>query len=253
MFAARTVINRRNVCSDVKSAYRADRDFLLTVLKSRVIAAAMNVLGLENKTGKPSKFVLPPNIENLQKSKKLELLHELAAKVVDGFIFQDSSHLVDHILTAEEKQQVLQQQELTDDDKFPCTFPACNKKYKYKKRRNTHELSHDPPFVADEPRAELTTAMSSPSLDKQHNGDDVYSYMYNCALMTDAMLYFHFLDAIKEGDDARVMRQYKYFLLYCRADESRSTKYALEILYQFFLGYILLSRGTGRGLFGTDL
>lgn len=63
MFADRTVINRRNVCSDVKSAYRADRDFLL--LKSRVIAAAMNVLGLENKTGKPSKFVLPPNIENL--------------------------------------------------------------------------------------------------------------------------------------------------------------------------------------------
>ena len=109
------------------------------------------------------------------------------------------------------------------------------------------------PFVADEPRVELTTAMPSPSLYKQHNGDDVYSYMYNCALMTDAMLYFHFLDAIKEGDDARVMRQYKYFLLYCRADESRSTKYALEILYQFFLGYILLSRGTGRGLFGTDL
>ena len=65
MFADRRVINRRNVCSDVKSAYRADRDFLLTVLKSRVIAAAMNVLGLENKTGKPSKFVLPPNIENL--------------------------------------------------------------------------------------------------------------------------------------------------------------------------------------------
>ena len=162
--------------------------------------------------------------------------------MVDGFIFQDSSHLVDHILTAEEKQQVLQQQELTDDDKFPCTFPACNKKYKYKKRRNTHELSHDPPFVADEPRAELTTAMSSPSLDKQHNGDDVYSYMYNCALMTDAILFFNFLDAIKEGDDARVMRQYKYFLLYCRADESRSTKYALEILYQFFLVHVLLSK-----------
>ena len=98
MVADRTVINRRNVCSDVKSAYRADRDFLSTVLKPRVIAAAMNVLGLENKTGKPSKFVLPPNIENFQKSKKLEMLHELAAKVVDGFIFQDSSNLVDPTL-----------------------------------------------------------------------------------------------------------------------------------------------------------
>ena len=162
------------------------------------------------------------------------MLHELAAKVVDGFIFQDSSNLVGHILTAE------QQQELTDDNKFPCRFPGCNKKYKYKKRRNAHELSHDPPFVADEPPAELTAARPSPPLDKQHISDDVYSY--NCALMTDAMLFFNFLDAIKEGDGARAMRQYKYFLLYCRGDESHSTKYALEILYQFFLVYALLSK-----------
>ena len=99
---------------------------------------------------------------------------------------------------------MLQQQELTDDNKFPCRFPGCNKKYKYKKRRNTHELSHDPPFVADEPPVELTTAIPSPPLDKQHNGDDGDDvYNYNCALMT---------DAIKEGDGARVMQQYKYFL-----------------------------------------
>ena len=134
----------------------------------------------------------------------------------------------------------MQQQDLTDDNKFPCRFPGCNKKYKYKNRRNTHELSHDPPFVADEPPVELTTTMPSPSLDKQHNGDDVYNY--NCALMTDAMLFFNFLDAIKEGDGAQVMRQYKYFLLYYRADKSHSTKYALDILYQFFLVHALLSK-----------
>ena len=27
-----------------------------------------------------------------------------------------------------------------------------------------------------------------------------------------------FLDAIKEGDGARIIRQYKYFMLYCKAD-----------------------------------
>jgi len=239
MFAERTVINRRNVSSDVKSAYRADRDFLSVVLKSRIIAAAMNILGFESKTGKPSKFILPPDIGKLQKSKKLELLHELSAKVVDSFIFQDCSHLVDRILTAEEKQQLLQQQELTDDNKFPCRFPGCHKKYIYRKRRDTHELSHDPPFVVDEPPIELSAAKPSPSPEEKHKGDDIYNY--NCALMTDAMLFFNFLDAIREGDGERVMRQYKYFLLYCRADDSHSTKYALEILYQFFLVYALLS------------
>lgn len=37
------------------------------------------------------------------------------------------------------------------------------------------------------------------------------------------------------------MRQYKYILLYCKADGCHSTKYALECLYQFFLIYALLS------------
>ena len=51
----------------------------------------------------------------------------------------------------------------------------------------------------------------------------------------------YFLDAIKEGDGDRLLRQYKYFLLYCRADRSGSTKYALECLYQFFQVYALMS------------
>ena len=39
----------------------------------------------------------------------------------------------------------------------------------------------------------------------------------------------------------RVMRQYKYFMLYCKADGPSSTKYALECLHQFFQIYALLS------------
>ena len=37
------------------------------------------------------------------------------------------------------------------------------------------------------------------------------------------------------------MRQYKYIMLYCKADGSHSTKYSLECLYQFFLVLALLS------------
>ena len=46
-------------------------------------------------------------------------------------------------------------------------------------------------------------------------------YNYNCALPTDCLLCFNFLDAIKEGDGARIMRQYKYIMLYCKADGSQ--------------------------------
>ena len=71
-------------------------------------------------------------------------------------------------------------------------------------------------------------------------GDDVYNYNY--ALLTDCFLFFNFLDAIKEGDGAWIMQQYKYIMLYCKADGSHSTKYALECLYQFFLVRGLLSQ-----------
>ena len=67
-------------------------------------------------------------------------------------------------------------------------------------------------------------------------------YNYNCALLTDCFLFFNFLDAIKEGDGARIMRQYKYIMLYCKANGSHSTKYALECLYQFSVVLGLLSQ-----------
>ena len=70
--------------------------------------------------------------------------------------------------------------------------------------------------------------------------DDAFNY--NCSLLTDCFLFFNFLDGIKEGDGVRMVRQYKYFMLYCKAYGSSSTKYALESLYQFFFQiYALLS------------
>ena len=60
--------------------------------------------------------------------------------------------------------------------------------------------------------------------------------------MADCFLFFDFLDASKERDGVRIMWQYKNIMLYCKADGSQSTKYALEFLYQFFLAYALLSK-----------
>lgn len=55
------------------------------------------------------------------------------------------------------------------------------------------------------------------------------------------------LGAMKEGDGMRLVRQYKYFMLYCNADDPHGTKYSLECLYQFFLCHL----GTLNVLLGT--
>ena len=84
----------------------------------------------------------------MRKAEKLEFLHTISEKVVNSFILQSREELqklVDGVLTEEEK-DILQQQELTAEGRFPCRFPGCNKSFKYNgKTRSNHELFHDPP------------------------------------------------------------------------------------------------------------
>lgn len=104
---------------------------------------------------------------------------------------------IDSMLTEQEK-DILEQQELTPEERFPCRFPGCNRSFKYNgKSRRTCELSHEPPVQVDDP-TQLT-----PSTPKETKpGDDVFNY--NCALMTDSFLFFNFLDGIKEGYGVRL-------------------------------------------------
>ena len=57
-----------------------------------------------------------------------------------------------------------------------------------------------------------------------------------------AFYYLIFSMLLKKGDGERIMRQYKYMMLYCKVDGSHSTNYSLECLYHFFLMFTLLSQ-----------
>ena len=59
--------------------------------------------------------------------------------------------------------------------------------------------------------------MAQPLKTRTTADDDVYNY--KCALLADCFLFFNFLDAIKEGDEERIMLQYKYIMLYCKATD----------------------------------
>ena len=128
MFADRNVINRRNVTSDVSSSYRPNRDFFRVVFQSRVIGAAMSVLGLENKSSIPSKHRLPENMATLSKGQKLQVLHELSAKVVDNFVF--NSNMVEQIssvVSEQEKKKCARETRLDSGWSIPMQVPRMQK------------------------------------------------------------------------------------------------------------------------------
>ena len=180
----------------------------------------MTVLGFENKSGQPKNFPLPEDLDDESKLSKQQYLHKAAGKIVDELVFTHSSveKAISDCISIQDN----------SERRFPCRFPGCPQTFKYDgKRRQTHEMSHDPP-----PIPEQQPPKSGPE-------DDIYSY--NCAFLEEGLFFMNFLDAVKEGDGARIVRQYKFLLLLCKADGQHSTKYALECLYQAFLIESLLS------------
>lgn len=244
MYSDRSLINRRNVTSDAKNSYRANRDFLMTIIKSRVVVGAMKVIGFKSKDGNPENFPLPNNPDAMTKAEKLNYLLELSAKIVDELVYTNRSvEIVTSGLIKEQQiAEIKKNQNLTADGRFPCRFPGCKRSFKYDGRsRRNHEQLHglQTPDTRDYELEDRTNASATPDAPGMHMiNDDIFSY--NCALLTDGLFFLNFLDAIKEGDGARLMRQYKYLMLYCKAD-SHSSKYALECLHQLFTTMALLS------------
>jgi hypothetical protein len=226
------------VKADPKDAYRADRDFFLLVVKSRVIAAAMKILGFKDKSSKPEKCQFPDDIASQSREYKLRYLHKAAAHIVDELVMQDSvCNIFNEIAINQEKVRNSHENK-TADGRYSCRFHGCNRSFKYDGlSREKHEATHNPP--PEHPR-EMASLSKTDSNNKEAKcTDDIYNY--NSALLEDGLFFLNFLDAISEGDGIRIMRQYKYLLMSFKADGQQSAKYALECLYQSFLVNALLS------------
>ena len=228
------VINRENVREDLHTAYQPNRDFLTLEVTARVVAAAYEVLGISGESMQLKHLPIPDNVANWHSLEKLQFLHKAAALVVDQLVVDKEmmDKTIENMISAQERQTLIDQIELNEDGHFPCRFPGCSKSFKYNgKSRKNHELSHDPPVVILEDGHDSTPTKSTVSPSK--GDDDMFNY--NTALLAEGLFFLNFLDAVAEGDGEMIIRHYKYLMLLCKADDSHSTKYALESLYQQLL------------------
>ncbi|XP_065062180.1 uncharacterized protein LOC135689010 [Rhopilema esculentum] len=76
---------------------------------------------------------------------------------------------------------------------------------------------------------------------QQYKGSDDDIYNYQIALLEFGMIVKNFFDAISEGDGDRLLRNWKFMLLYLKEDGRGSTKYALEAFYLISQANCLLS------------
>ncbi|KAJ7393014.1 hypothetical protein OS493_008262 [Desmophyllum pertusum] len=238
LFADRNLINRRNVTSDVHSNWANCKAFALLEIKARIIAAAMVILGMENINEQPKHLPVSFDMRNGTDQQKKKYLNNISGKIVDQFVLDEHSlnDFVNNVLSEQEQEDIVNNQNLTVDGRFPCRSQGCDKSFKYDgKRRRDHELTHDPPPVIPE------KPVISPDYPKEVNStsdaDDVFNY--NCSVLNQGLLFMDFLDATSEGDGERSIRCWKFFLLHFKEEKS-TTKYSLEALYLLFQVYSLL-------------
>lgn len=239
LYANRNVINRRNVVADVTSAWAPCKAFMLLDIKARVVAAAMNILDMKELNQQPKTFVISEELKHAPDLIKQLYLQKISIKIVDKFILDQDlqNDVMKKVISNQEQEDILNNQTLTADGRFPCRHEGCTKSFKYDgQSREKHERTHNlPPKPTEIP----TLKPKYPDLlSSEKKQDDAYNY--NCSVLNHGLLFMNFLDATAEGDGPRLMICWKFFLLHFRVEKS-TYKYALEALYLQFQVQSLLS------------
>lgn len=217
-------------------AVNACRRFFELEVKSRVIAAALHLLGLGSLDDERPKQNVPPPADATREAKK-GYLRRLAAGVVNTFVIdQLRNQAVRESVLVMQRQQEVRQEDVTPEGRYKCRAPCCDKTFAHDgKLRRDHEAQHNPPVIVEQPAT--TFIMNSPVNPGER--DDMLSYQK--ALLDYGMLLINFWDAISEGDGERTIRCWKFYLMYLKKQGGSAKKYALEALYFLFQVYALLS------------
>ena len=234
MYSDRNLINRRNVKSDVSAAANACRRFFKIEVESRVIAGALAVLEMDSLDEDKEIF---SDKEETSKEEKMEFLRKTATAVVDRFVIDQERN--DKILTSV---QLIQQytdakRSVNAEGRYPCRYKGCQKTFAFDgKHRRQHEMQHYPQPEVNE--YEIANVICDTTIDEDER-DDMFAYQR--ALLDYGMLLLNLWDGISEGDGERVIRCWKFFLMYLKHQGTSANKYSLEALYLMFQLYALLS------------
>lgn len=229
------MINRRNVRADVESNVNACRRFFSLEVESRIVAACMMELGIADFDDTPS--ILKVTDDNIWSSQqKKEFIRGLAVKMCDTYVLDYEKHkrfisACQHADVSANKQC----SDMTAEGRYKCRYPGCKRTFAASGQcRRTHEAKHSPPLNVPEDNPTVDLFFEDDPL----QADDMYNYQKS--LMEMGMLIMNIQDAISEGDGSRVLRCWKFLLLYLKHDNG-STKYSVEVLYMMFQINAILS------------
>ena len=211
------------------------RRFFFLEVESRIVAACLSELGIDEFDDTPS--VLKVSDDNTwSDQQKKEFVRDLAVKICDTYLLDHRKH--EKFISACQQADVRaskQRTDMTAEGRSKCRYPGCKSTFASSGQcRRNHEAKCIPPVNVSEDNPTVDLFFEDDPLQQ----DDMYNYQKS--LTEIGMLIMNIQDAISEGDGGRVVRCWKFLLLYLKHDNG-SQKYSLEVLYLMFQINAILS------------
>eukprot|EP00794_Sanderia_malayensis_P020985 gene20985-23038_t len=138
LYTDRVLVNRRNVVTDVSKRFDANKQFFLTSVNARIIAAFLDHLGMKDMDDEIPENLIK-EVESLSKHEKRKFFHALCTDVVSKFLLQPERDA--GIFEKQSYEDWLQNvNPKTADGRFMCRFKGCEQTFQCNgKRRLEHE------------------------------------------------------------------------------------------------------------------
>lgn len=215
LYQIRNLIQRRNVGKKPKKDFNAHDSFFNLVTTSHILAAAMEVLGMDNLDDTPCDLLVPKDVHTLPKSDRRAILESICHVIVHSYV--DVRHSV----------EVRVQDPVSTDSSR--SENGCKESEK-DTRQGEEEDAEDDEGDEDEDDNEEDEDEDGKGEDSDNSTnsneggsiqeDNVQAYAKE--VMTLGLLYAEFADGIRAGSGIRVIRCWKFLMLVYKAAQRKN-------------------------------
>eukprot|EP00794_Sanderia_malayensis_P004842 gene4842-5476_t len=186
-----------NARGNVLDRFNACKEFVRFETEALLVTLAMQYFGITNIHAHRDE-VIPPNINDASKEEKVEWLYRCVRKLIKEHVVEPQTKAVVQI------QMGIEKNDCKKVGTFPCTFENCTQQFRYEKLRSNHEK-----------KCHKINRVEEKSGFGKTPKDDVYSYA--AGRLNLGLLLLNVDDAVKEGDGERIIRCWRFFLLFYKA------------------------------------
>jgi hypothetical protein len=234
--------NRRNVAANISGRFNAALYFFEIICNCHILAATMHYFGMASCDDTPTCNALPSLIGEWSDAQQWDALSKAVGVVVDRYVIIDDLNVLQSDALTPQYETTVTSSHLKNphgarvslDHSYVTHSTHHNTQIATEHSYAISEESGRPVARREQTHRRLPTWVLAQE-DRCHPSNEILHaspdgvFNYAAAVLNDGLFMREFRDAIHEGDAQRILRCWKFMLLYFRS--ANRYKYALEVVY----------------------